>query len=1013
MPVFLFTDIEGSTKKWEKYPDAMKEILKQHDTILSTIIQQHDGNIIKHTGDGLFAIFEDGKPLHAALAIQRKIQTSDWGVIGDLRIRMGLHAGNVEKRGGDYFGQVINRTARIMNAAWGGQVILSPEVRNSCDIPADAIIRNLGTHRLKDLGEPQQIFEITHPDLVLHEFPPLRSLSSQQYSLPMQTTPFFGRESEIAEITKLIADPACRLITLVGSGGTGKTRLALQAAAERADEFPQGVYYIPLAALYSPHFLILAIAEGLRFSFYPKEDEKMQLINYLRGKKLMLVLDNFETVLQSADFIVEILNTAPNVKILATSRERISIKGEWVVQVEGMKVPDRVTENLETYGAIQLFYHNAKRAHASITFSSQDKQHVLKICQLVGGLPVGIELAATWSRTLTCEEIQQEIEKNIDFLQTKMHDVPERHRSLRAVFDYSWNMMNKDERAVMLKLAVFAGGFNRDGAQDVCEATLPMLAALVDKSLLRRNASGRYEILKTLRQYIVQKLIKRPENYDEVKNAHSQFFGKLLKRYEDAFLTSKRQTAISAIGPEIENIREAWHWAMSKKMIETLEMSVKSLVDFFQQKRWYTEGLEVLQKALDTVQPDSMSALRAHLLHGIGVCIFNTGDLIIAREYLEKSIDIFRAIGDDRNVAETGIDLGTAFRKATMWQEAQAVIENSLKIFKGINNIYGMAYAYNALAYVYLNNGEYPNAQQLADQSLLYWHKIEDYSGIATALDIMARCATYMGKYDTVIELYRESVAASKKGDDKFALARAYNNLATVMQKQNDLENATKYYQEALTIQQEIGNMDGMGTAYLNMAEIARITGDCDTAIALHEKAYNIFQMIGHQIGMVYVLIGISQDMRKKGDNDRAIEYLHKAAKLLETIDDPYLQNMLHYMEYSIRYDRKEYDLAEKGLHQCLAMAIEKKYMYMVMNAIFGYANIIRETGDAERSLSMCYYLLQHEMSDRELQITIDKTLVDLEKEISPEQRKNAEETARTYKLNALVERLLKSAFFV
>ena len=292
MPIFLFTDIEGSTKKWESYPDAMKKSLKDHDTILSTLIEQYEGNIIKHTGDGIFAIFEKGKPLHAALAIQQQFQTRDWGVIGDLRIRMGLHAGDVEKSGSDYFGPVINRTARIMNAAWGGQIILSPEVKNICDVPPEAVIRDLGTHQLKDLGEPQQIYEITHPDFVLTEFPPLRSLSTQQYSLPTQSTPFFGREKEIAEILKLISDPACRLITLVGGGGVGKTRLALQAAAERADTFSHGVYYIPLASLFSPHFFILAIAEGLKFSFYPKEDEKTQLINFLREKELLIILDS-------------------------------------------------------------------------------------------------------------------------------------------------------------------------------------------------------------------------------------------------------------------------------------------------------------------------------------------------------------------------------------------------------------------------------------------------------------------------------------------------------------------------------------------------------------------------------------------------------------------------------------------------------------------------------------------------------------------------------------------------
>ncbi|MGB9724492.1 MAG: ATP-binding protein, partial [Chloroflexia bacterium] len=404
MYVFLFTDIEDSTRLWEKYPTQMDRILARHDAILEREISHHGGRIIKHTGDGIFAVFERGRPLHCALEIQKALAREDWGEVRELRIRIALHAGEALCRGEDYFGPTVNRTARLLSSGWGGQVLFTPEVLRVAPLPEDASVHDLGFHFFKDLGEPQQIYELEHPELPRRDFPPLRSLSAHPHNLPVQPTPFVGREKELAQVLSLLDYPHCRLLTLVGPGGVGKTRLALQAAAEKVENFSHGVYFVPLAALASPEFLVSAIADALRFSFYGPEEPQTQLASYLREKRMLLVLDNFEHLLAGAGRVAELLQAAPEVKVMATSREALRLHGEWVFPLGGLERPAEEEEEVERYAAVQLFLQGARRARPDFLLSAEDRPAVVRICRLVEGLPLGIELASSWVRVLSCGE---------------------------------------------------------------------------------------------------------------------------------------------------------------------------------------------------------------------------------------------------------------------------------------------------------------------------------------------------------------------------------------------------------------------------------------------------------------------------------------------------------------------------------------------------------------------------------------------------------------------------------
>jgi predicted ATPase/class 3 adenylate cyclase len=497
---FLFTDIEGSTKLWEHHPEAMQLALARHDGILRDATEQHDGYVFKTVGDAFCCAFRTAPDaLKAALEIQRRLLSEEWEVSSPLRVRMALHTGAAEERDGDYFGPPVNRVARLLPAAYGGQVLLSLPAQELVrdQLPTGTTLRDLGEHRLKDLFRPERVFQLVSPDL-RSEFPPLRTLDAYRNNLPLQPTPLVGREKEVAQVCDLLRGGETRLLTLTGPGGIGKTRLALQAAADLLEDFTDGVYFVALATLTEAELFFSAVAETLGVKETAEQPLDESLKDYLSERRLLLLLDNLEQVLGAAPAVSELLSAAAGLKVLVTSRTPLRLYGEKEYAVPPLSVPDvrhlPDLKALSQYEAVRLFIERAKSAKVDFEVTDENAPAVAEICVRLDGLPLAIELAAARIKMLPPKAMLQRLSSRLKLLTGGARDLPARQRTLRATIEWSFALLDEGEQLLFACLAVFSGGRTLEAIEAICDAggDLPMdafegISSLVDKSLLRQE----------------------------------------------------------------------------------------------------------------------------------------------------------------------------------------------------------------------------------------------------------------------------------------------------------------------------------------------------------------------------------------------------------------------------------------------------------------------------------------------------------------------------------------------
>ncbi|MGH8959388.1 MAG: ATP-binding protein [Acidimicrobiia bacterium] len=612
MQTFLFTDIEGSTRLWEEHPDEMAAALARHDAILTEAIMEARGQVIKATGDGMLARFESAPAaLVAAIDAQRALRAESWGAIRTLRARMGIHSGESEQRDGDYFGPTMNRTARIMAAGHGGQVLFSgtaAQLLNS-KLPTGATLRDLGLHRLKDLTLPEHLYQLIHHDLE-SEFPPPTTLDSRPHNLPLQTTEFFGRTAEIATIDAMLRAPGTKLVTITGAGGAGKTRLGLQVAAEQIERFADGVFFVDLSAERDPDAAYEAIVRALLLPVSSGGEPLQILRSRLRDKQMLLVLDNFEQVTPAAVGISELLNHVPGLKVIVTSREMLRVRAEHVFPVPPLSLPHpkHPTAEIAAAEAVQLFVERAVAVRPDFALTDENAPVIAEICNRLDGLPLAIELAAARLNVFTPADLLTRLRTRLDVLGAGGRDLPDRQRTLWGAIGWSYELLDEKERDVFLLMSVFST--TRLSAIEAVASDLghgfviDALSALVDKSLIRSDESAgsqRFSMLLMIKEYAETLLAAQPERRETIRETHALHFSAFSQRLKDRLGGPERELAMADLASEIGNLRTAWRYWVEQDDLEQLFGLIDGLWALHEAKGWYRAAIELATDILEVL----------------------------------------------------------------------------------------------------------------------------------------------------------------------------------------------------------------------------------------------------------------------------------------------------------------------------------------------------------------------------------------------------------------------------
>lgn len=706
-----------------------------------------------------------------------------------------------------------------------------------------------------------------------------------RYALPVQTTPLVGRARELHEIAGLLATPGVRLVTLLGAGGIGKTRLALALAWRLVEPdaygmtwaaFPDGVYFVPLQPLDTAEHIVWAMAEAVGYPFHGDTREPVrQMLDFFREKRLLLVLDNFEHVLEGAALVSQILQAAPGVQALATSREALNLAAETVYPVQGLPFPGGAGHTPD-HDAARLFVQGARRARASFALQPDDWPSLARICQMVDGMPLALLLAAAWVNTLSVPEIAEEIARGFDFLAAEMRDVPPRQRSIRAVFEPTWQRLGAAERDAFMRLSVFRGGCTRQAAQTVSGASLPVLQGLVNKAVLSYTAQGRYQIHELLRQYAGERLAAAG-GAEAARDAHCAYHAAFMRDREADLKGGDRQlAALEEIDAEFENIRAAWDWAIERRRVAALAQMERVLWYFLHIRGRRAEGLALFQSALSI---DDDRALLGRLMGRCSRFCLDSGRNREAEDWARRSLDIAREMEDL---------LGLAFALRTM---ATAAV---------------------------LNDRDFERAYQLADESVALCQKIGDEWEVIGTLICKGGIAAEEGDHLSALAFAEEAARLARVQGDQHRLAQALNNVAVAHAELGEPLQALQLFNEGLSILRVLSAPAMMSTMLGNMAMIARHLGNYDAALQYFEEEYVLANEFCEPSLIAANLRSLADTLSLTGRLDEAAERLTECARVVKSVEEMGLAQWVPYTRAMIAYRTGDCETASRWAQAAL-----------------------------------------------------------------------------------------------
>ena len=829
---FLFTDLENSTPLWEKFPDEMQQASARHDALLRTVIETHDGSVIKTMGDGFHAVFES--PLSgvaAALAAQQAVAVEPWSITtGPLKVRMGLHTGESQEREGDYFGVEVSKAARIMSLGYGGQILLSEStttlVKNL--LPEDCMLADLGEHRLKGLANLERVFQLCHPDLVAN-FPQLKSLAIYKHNLPRQLTTFIGREKEMADVKRLLKD--CRLLTLLGPGGTGKTRLMLQVAEEIIEDYPDGVWLVELASLTDPDMIPERVAGALNVQEQPGRRLLETLTEYLRRKELLLLLDNVEHLVQeSAELTEHLLSNCPKLNVLVTGREALFIPGETTLQIPSLSLPAKnakpTVETMLTSEGVQFFLDRGRAIRPDFALTEQNGGAVAEIVQRLDGIPLALELAAARMRMLTVQQIAAGLNDRFRLLTGGRRTALPRQQTLEALIDWSWNLLTEEERVLLRRLSVFSGGWTLDAARSIAGfdpldpfGVFDRLEQLINKSLVLvqqpLQLEARYRLLESIRQYAQAKLVASGEA-GTLRERHLDYFIALVDEYGDKGMGQDYYSWRERLSLEADNLRAVMSWiaedlpGLALHFAGTLHQFDAPWLPFREARSWLEPAIERAREQLEkeTALIDITDFSRA--LQAYGWLLVTHGEMLEGHASLDESIRLARQYQQPRILAFALGMKAQAMGSNVTWEvieqleEAIATSRSHGHEIELLMLLLSAAQAYLARGDLEMGNEHFAEAMQWiarldaplmaawaqvahaqmaiaqqdtadAERYLLLasdtYAKLNDQRMVATSQSELAHMYRREGRFKEALDLYRQTILAWQEQGHRSAVA--------------------------------------------------------------------------------------------------------------------------------------------------------------------------------------------------------------------------------------------------
>ena len=883
---FLFTDIEASTRLAQEHPKEMPALLARHNAILNQSIEMYQGYVFRIVGDSYSAAFDTASDaLHAALEAQRKLQNESWS-LAPIKVRMGIHTGAAQWRddppghGAAYEGYgTLALTQRVMSVGHGGQILLSQATHDLVKdrLPDGTELRDMGERRLKDIFRAEHIYQVAAPDLP-SEFPPLTTLETFTHNLPAQLTSFIGREQEIAAAQTIFS--TTRLLTFIGPGGTGKTRLCLQVAAEQISAFKDGVWLIELAPLADSSYVLSAIAS----TFHLRELQGIPLLDtvtdYLRGKQLLLILDNCEHLIETCARLSDhFLHACPKLKMITSSREALGIDGETLHRVPSLSLPPQVadfhdpgepTHELMRYEATRLFCERAGKANPQFTLTRENAPSVTRICTQLDGIPLAIELAAARVKLFTPHQIAERLDDRFKLLTGGSRTALPRQQTLRALIDWSYLTLNEMEQDVLRRLAVFSGGWTFEAAEYVVGEIEAMdgLSGLVNKSLVsveEKDGESRYRYLETIRQYAMEKLLESGDAVD-TRDRHLAHFLEFSRQAEEHFVTVQRPMWSKRFEAEHENIRSALGWAVENQPESALQM-VGSLAIFWLSRSYMTEGCKWCQAALS--RADALSIAGPEIDH--------------ART---RAFSALAMLSINHGEHRTG---QVAAREAVALARK---IEDPLQLARALNFL-GMSAAFSGderLAFDSLHESEAICRK--------FGYK-DDLAAILQSL-VYATLEIHGSKDEEQLQSYmEESLALSQGSVDPEAAVRAEGILARLAHSRGDPSEARRHADLMLDLHREMGDQFSVTGHQSEMAHVARQMGNYTEALALYRETLPDWQRIGHRGAVAHQLECFAFIAKAQEEGERAVK-LMSAAQALRAAS-----SSIRTPQESIEYDRE------------------------------------------------------------------------------------------------------------